>query len=60
MMLTCVACRKTFTREDPVTVHLSDDGMYFFCSKGCKENWLYPAEEAMDSEVMVSRTEHGA
>jgi hypothetical protein len=51
MMLTCVACRKTFTREDPVTIHLSDDGMYFFCTRECKDNWLYPAEEAIDSEI---------
>jgi YHS domain-containing protein len=60
MMLTCVACRKTFTREDPVTVYLSDDGMYFFCNRECKENWLYSEEEAMDSEVIGSRTEYGA
>jgi hypothetical protein len=60
MMLTCVACKKTFTREDPVTVHLSDDGMYFFCSTKCKENCLHPAEETMDSEVIVNRTKSGA
>ena len=60
MMLTCVACGKTFTREDPVTVHLSDDGMYFFCTRECKDNWLHPAEETMDSEAIVNRTESEA
>jgi hypothetical protein len=55
MMLTCVACRKTFIREDPVTGHLSRDGMYFFCTRECKENWLYSAEEGTDSEAIVSR-----
>ena len=54
MMLTCVACGKTFTRDDPVTIHLSDDGMYFFCTKECKQNWLYPPEEAGDSEATLS------
>ena len=54
MMLTCVACGKTFTRDDPVTIHLSDDGMYFFCTKECKQNWLYPPEEARDSEATLS------
>ena len=54
MMLTCVACSKTFTRDDPVTIHLSHDGMYFFCSRNCKENWLYSAKESVDSEVIAS------
>ena len=51
MMLTCVECRKTFTRDDSVTVHLSDDGMYFFCTTDCKRNWLYPLEPEIDLEV---------
>ena len=60
MMLTCVACKKTFTKEDPVTIHLSHDGMYFFCTRQCKEDWLYPVKETLDSEVPVRRTEQGA
>ena len=50
MMLTCVECGKTFTRDDPVTIHLSDDGMYFFCTRDCKDNWLHPVEPEVDLE----------
>ncbi len=48
MMLTCVQCAKTFTKDDPVTVHLSDDGLYFFCTRECKDSWLYPVDPAVD------------
>lgn len=43
MMLTCVNCKKTFTQGDPAKVTCSDDGIFFFCDKDCKEKFVYAA-----------------
>jgi YHS domain-containing protein len=40
--------------QSRLSLHLSHDGMYFFCTAECKENWLYSAEEGTDSEFIVS------
>ena len=43
MMLTCVNCKTTFTQDDPAKVICSDDGIFFFCGKDCKDKFVYSA-----------------
>ena len=43
MMLTCVNCKTTFTQDDPAKVICSDDGIFFFCDKDCKDKYVYSA-----------------
>jgi len=54
MKLACSQCNKTLKNldEDDFTKLLySDEGVYFFCSKGCKDSWPPPVmtEEELDS-----------
>jgi ribosomal protein L24E len=41
MRITCAQCKKTFYKDDLHKVVFSDDGIYFFCSKMCMDNWNY-------------------
>jgi hypothetical protein len=36
-MPTCVNCKTTFTQDDPAKIPCSDDGIFFFCDKDCKD-----------------------
>ncbi len=54
MKLSCSQCNKTLKtlEQDDLTMLLhSDEGVYFFCSKGCKDEWFKPmiTEEELDS-----------
>ena len=54
MKLSCSQCNKTLKtlEQDDLTMLLhSDEGVYFFCSKGCKDAWFSPiiTEEELDS-----------
>jgi hypothetical protein len=54
MKLLCSQCKKTLKtlEQDDLTMLLHrDEGVYFFCSKGCKDAWLHPVvtEEQLDS-----------
>ena len=54
MKLSCSQCNKTLKtlEQDDLTMLLhSDEGVYFFCSKGCKDSWFKPmiTEEELDS-----------
>ena len=42
LKLICVQCQKVFTRDDEVTIHCANGAMYFFCSKTCKYDFIYP------------------
>ena len=42
MKLICVHCKKTlktFHDDDLAAVLCNDHGVYFFCSRDCKEKW---------------------
>ena len=44
MKLICVHCKKTlktFPEDDLSAVLYNDDGVYFFCSRNCKEKWSH-------------------
>jgi ribosomal protein L24E len=54
MKLVCSQCNKTLKtlEQDDLTMLLhSDEGVYFFCSKSCKDAWLSATitEEELDS-----------
>jgi ribosomal protein L24E len=54
MKLACSQCNKTLKtlEQDDLTMLLhSDEGVYFFCSRGCKDAWFKPmiTEEELDS-----------
>ena len=54
MKLACSQCKKTLKtlEQDDLTMLLhSDEGVYFFCSKDCKDAWPNPiiTEEELDS-----------
>lgn len=54
MKLACSQCNKTLKtlEQDDLTMLLhSDEGVYFFCRKGCKDAWFKPmiTEEELDS-----------
>ena len=54
MKLACSQCNKTLKtlEQDDLTMLLhSDEGVYFFCSKGCQDAWPHPilTEEELDS-----------
>ncbi len=54
MKLACSQCNKTLKilDQDDFTMLLhSDEGVYFFCSKDCKDAWFQPmiTEEELDS-----------
>lgn len=57
MMLTCVKCKEVFKKDDPVSVLCSNDGIYFFCSKECKDSWAHAevAERELFSRGPPSR-----
>jgi hypothetical protein len=40
-MPTCVNCKTTFTQGDPAKVTCSDDGIFLFCDKDCKDKFVY-------------------
>ncbi len=45
MKLICVHCKKTLKKlhdDDLSAVLYNDDGVYFFCSRNCKEKWSHP------------------
>jgi hypothetical protein len=54
MRLACSQCDKTlkiFDQDDLSSMLHSDEGVYFFCSQGCKDAWPHPiiGEEEIDN-----------
>ena len=39
MMLTCVNCKTAITQDDLAKIICSDDGIFFFCDKDCKDKF---------------------
>jgi hypothetical protein len=54
MKLACSQCNKilkTLDQDDLTRLLHSDEGVYCFCSQGCKDAWSYPivTEEEIES-----------
>jgi len=54
MKLACSQCNKilkTLDEDDLTRLLHSDEGVYFFCSKACKDSWPHPivTEEEIES-----------
>ena len=54
MKLACSHCNKvlkTLDQDDLTRLLHSDEGVYFFCSEGCKDAWRQPivTEEEIES-----------
>jgi len=53
MRLSCMHCNKTIKTfyEDELSTFLhKDDGVYFFCSITCKDEWAYPITPKKDHD----------
>jgi hypothetical protein len=50
MKLPCIQCKKTFSPGDFFEVLYCDEGIYFFCSEDCKDNWASDVALLSESE----------
>ena len=41
MKFTCANCMKVFERTEECMMHFRDDAIYLFCSKDCRDKWIY-------------------
>ena len=57
MMLTCANCNTAFTQDDPAKVICSDDGIFFYCVKDCKDKFAYSAGLEDDFENWSEKVE---
>jgi hypothetical protein len=57
MMLTCANCKTAFTLDDPAKVICSDDGIFFYCDKDCKDKFAYSAGLEDDFENWSEKLE---
>ncbi len=51
MKLICMHCKKTLRivhQDELSTLLYSDAGVYFFCSKKCKDQWAFPLAPKKD------------
>ena len=55
MKFTCAKCSEVFERNEECMMHFRDDAIYLFCSKDCKDTWIYSvtAEEESGPEKLV-------
>ena len=57
MMLTCANCKTAFTQDDPAKVICSDDGIFFYCDKDCRDKFAYSAGLEDDFENWSEKVE---
>jgi len=50
MKLPCIQCKKTFFSDDLFEVLHCDEGIYFFCSGDCRDNWASDVALLSESE----------
>jgi hypothetical protein len=50
MKLPCIQCKKSFSPGDFYEVLYCDEGIYFFCSEYCKDNWASDVALLSESE----------
>jgi hypothetical protein len=50
MKLPCIQCKKTFFSDDLFEVLHSEEGIYFFCSVDCRDNWASDVALLSESE----------
>ena len=56
MRFTCANCIEVFERIEECMMHFRDDAIYLFCSKDCRDQWLYSGaseEESAPEELMI-------
>ena len=55
MKFTCANCKEVFERNEECMMHFRDDAIYLFCSRDCKDTWVYSvtAEEEAGPEKLV-------
>jgi hypothetical protein len=57
MRFTCANCIEVFERNEECMMHFRDDAIYLFCSKDCRDKWVYciaPAKESAPEELVVA------
>jgi len=55
MKLICMNCKKTLRivhQDELSTLLYSDAGVYFFCSKKCKNQWAFPIAPEKDFDKL--------
>ncbi len=55
MKLICMHCKKTLVKvpkDDLSALLYSDAGVYFFCSKECKNHWAFPIAPKKDFDKL--------
>jgi YHS domain-containing protein len=55
MKLICMHCKKTLRivhQDELSTLLYSDAGVYFFCSKKCKDQWAFPIAPKKDFDKL--------
>jgi YHS domain-containing protein len=55
MKLICMHCKKTLRivhQDELSTLLYSDAGVYFFCSKECKNQWAFPVAQEEDFDKL--------
>jgi hypothetical protein len=50
MRLPCIQCKKSFSPSDFFEVLYCDEGIYFFCSGYCRDNWASDVALLSESE----------
>jgi hypothetical protein len=50
MGLPCIQCSKSFPPDHTFEFIVYDEGAYFFCSEGCKDNWVSVNAPEIDPE----------
>jgi ribosomal protein L24E len=54
---TCANCLKVFERTEGCMMYFRDDAIYLFCSKECRDKWIYlviPEKESPPEEIMLT------
>jgi len=54
MKFTCANCVELFERSEECMMHFRDNAIYLFCSKDCRDKWVYsiaPEQESAPEEL---------
>jgi hypothetical protein len=52
MELPCMQCRERFSSGDFLEILHCDEGIYFFCSKECRDKWTSPRVPVRGAESL--------
>ena len=52
MKLPCMQCRERFSSSDFLEIPYCDEGIYFFCSKECRDIWTSPRVPVRGTESL--------